>query len=102
MAGAVEAPHHQHPIALVHAALPERAMQGRQRASPFCDQEQSGGVTVESVRQIEKSEFRPQTTQSLDDAKTQPAAAVNRDAGRFIQGEEVRVFVYDGALKHFQ
>src|SRR6185503_10892428 len=57
--------------------------------------EQPGSIAIQAVRQLEHLRFRTRSTQRLDHPEAHAAAAVDRDAGRFVDHEQGGVFEGD-------
>ena len=72
-------------------------MRNAQAATVARHQQQAAGVPVEAVHQFQL--FRGAAgPQGLDDAKTEPAAAVDRQARRLVDDQKAVVLENDGGL----
>jgi hypothetical protein len=88
------APGHQRRVMLLHRALAQQRMcqpQGRPRSR---DEQASAGVTIEPMHELEGF-LRAQRTQRLDGAEREPRAAVHREACRFVEHQQARIFLDD-------
>lgn len=89
-----KAPFHQRKIAFFHAPFAQHVVQGAQGAALARDDEQTGGFTVQPVRQFQKTLVRTLAAQLFDDAKGHAAAAVHGQTGRFVEHQQRGVFMH--------
>ena len=89
------APFHQHQIALVRptpatirAAFAEHVVQRDERRAFLADQEQPRGLTIQTMREFEKTCLRPLSAQRLDHPEADPAAAMHGKPRRFIDHQQ--------------
>ncbi|EPF18131.1 hypothetical protein HMPREF0201_01542 [Cedecea davisae DSM 4568] len=78
-------------------------MQRTQRRAFFGDQQNAGCIAVKAVHQLEEAGFRAQGAQPFNNAKAQAAAAVYCGAGRFVEHQNMVIFIKDGIgqRRHF-
>ena len=87
---------YQHEIALVDLPLTQGGMQGGQREALLGDQEETRGVAIEAMHELEEPRLGTRRPELLDEAERNTGPAVNGKAGRLVEGEECVVFVEDG------
>ena len=74
-------------------------MQFDQRRAFFGEQQDARGFTVQPVHQFQELGLRTGMPQGLDDAETDPAAAVHGHARRLVDGQQRLVFKQDHRLE---
>src|SRR5271155_5602220 len=85
----------EHQIALVGTALAQGRVQRHQRRALLGHEQHARGVAVEAVHQFEEPGLWALRTQLLDQAEANAAAAVYREPGRLVDGDERFVLVED-------
>src|SRR5882672_1176778 len=81
-------------IALLHGAVADQRMQLAERLAIARDQQAAAGVAVQPMHEFQRF-ARPLGPQRLDDAKAQAAAAMDGDARRLVERDEILVLEYD-------
>lgn len=89
-------------VTLVDAIAAQLLVQVTQHAALLGDHQQSGGVTVETVNQLQLLGIGTQLTKGFDHAEVQPAAAMNRNAGGLIDHDQGFVFEDDRGFQALQ
>ncbi|MNN33539.1 hypothetical protein D3C81_1473010 [compost metagenome] len=82
----------QRHVALVDAITAQLLVQVAQHAALFRDHQQAGGITVETVHQLQLFGIGTQLTKGFDHAEVQATTAVNRNAGGLIDHDQGFVF----------
>ena len=83
---------HQRQVSLVHGTRAQLLMQGAQCAAPLGDNQATRGIPVKPVNQFKVMGIRAHGAQRLDDTVTDAAAAMNRNAGGFVDHQDVGIF----------
>ena len=89
---------HQRGVGLASLAGAELLLKRGQRAALLGDEQQAGGLAVETVHQFQEPGLRPRTPQLLDHAEAHAAAAVHRHPGRLVDHQQVLILEHDGEL----
>jgi hypothetical protein len=88
----------QRDIAFVDLTVAQAFMQMRERAATLRYHQAPRGITVEPVHQREVRHVSAKNPQSLDDTVATPATAVYCHAGRFVEDEQIIVFIQDSVV----
>ena len=86
---------HQRQVVFLHAFIAQLLVQRTQRRALFRHQQHAGGIAVETMHQLKETCLRAQGAQPFNHAKAQSAAAVYRSTGRFVEYQNMIVFIED-------
>ena len=85
----------EHQVTLVHQAFAQQFVQRAQGRRSACHEQDAARVAIETMRELEGLLWS-RRAQRLDDAETEPAAAVHREPGRLVEREHALVLMDDG------
>ena len=77
----------------LHEEIAQLPVQFTQNGRALCYQDDPGRIAIQAVDQFEVAGIGANVPQAFDQAETQPAAAVHRQAGGFIDNQQVIVLV---------
>jgi hypothetical protein len=83
----------------LHLALAQRTMQLAKYGTPLRDQQTAARIPIQAMHELEFFQLRMCRPQCFDDAMTQAAATVHRDAWRFVDDEEIAILI-DHCARH--
>ena len=86
---------HQGGIDLLHLPFAQHAVQLYQGAALLGDHQQTGGIPVQAMRQLEPLGLGTLRAQRFDHAVAHAAAPMHRHAGGFVDHQQRGVFVHD-------
>ena len=95
-------PPHQRGVDLARLTLAELVLQRRERRALLGQQQDARRLLVQPVHQLQEARLRARPAQLLDDAKAHAAAAMHRDTGRLVDGQQVLVLEQDGELPRWR
>src|SRR5487761_2494145 len=93
---------HQYQVALVHLPSPDQFMHCREYRAFLGQQQQPRSVAVEPMHQFEELRLGARRAQLLDHAMADAAAAVHRQAGGFVGGDQAFVLVEQRQVDNFR
>ena len=86
-------------VTFLHPPLAKALVKFAQRAATLGHHQTARRFAVDAVHQRKFLEIRPCMAQQLDDAEANPAAPMDRDAGRLVDDQHALVFVED-SIEH--